>query len=382
MQKEIKYIGFYENPLGKSKRNQALSATNKMDYIATALYEAGVKVHMVSPSWMLNDKAQPVYEKTTTNKVLSWKKVTAVSSWRTSTKLGGYFKILWSLIWLFGFLVKNVKKGEKILVYHSPWLALPIILAKKIKHFHLILEVEEIYSKVWTINNFLTVWEKKLINAASSYIIVSELLGNYLPKKPKIIIYGNYNTQNGTKLSRNEKEIKIVYAGSIDDTKGGANNIVDCVDFLPEIYKIKIIGYGNKKDIEQLKSKINLKRKNKNIASCDFYGVKRDKEYSEFLLNCDIGVNSQTNGTYMQTAFPSKILSYLSHNLTVVSTPIESVKNSELASYVCFSEEDTPQSIAQAIQNIDFKKLKDPREKLKELHVEFVDELKKELSNE
>lgn len=381
MQKEIKYIGFYENPSGTSKRNQALSATNKMDYIAVALNEAGCNVHLVSPSWMLTEKNQPRFEKTKTTQILRWKKITAVSSWRSKTKIGAYIKIVWSLIWLFLFLVKNVKRNEKILVYHSPWLAIPVILAKKIKKFNLILEVEEVYSKVWEIKSTLSVWEKYLIDAASSYLIVSELLGDLLPNKPKILAYGSYKTTGITNISKSDEKIKIVYAGSVDDTKGGANNIIDCSDFLSDTYEIKIIGYGNEKDIEVLKTRIKIKNERKENAHCGFYGVKREQEYSKFLLGCHVGVNSQINGVYMQTAFPSKILSYLSHNLAVVSTPIESIKKSVLSSYISFSENDTPESIAEAIKSIDIKNLRDPREKIKELHIEFVANLKQMINS-
>lgn len=376
MKSEIKYIGFYQNPFGKSKRIQALSAANKMDYIASALNEAEYKVHIISPSWMERGKNQPVFEKTKKESIYSWKKLTSASSWNSRTKLGLFLQIIWSMFWLFAFLVINTKRDEKILVYHSPWFALPVIMAKRIKKFNLILEVEEIYSRVWTIRKPLPRWEKMLIDGASSYLIVSESLEKYLPNKPKIVVYGCYETDKYLKLKKPEDEIRIVYAGLIDDNNGGAFNLVDCVDFLPDNYIIKIIGYGNERDIEYLKAKIYSKNSDKKRTCCGFYGVKRDDDYTNFLSECDIGVNSQINGQNMQTAFPSKILSYMTHNLAVVSTPIESVMNSLLASYICFSEDNTPESIASAITRVDFNTLNNPREKISKLHLTFVDSLR------
>lgn len=376
MQKEIKYIGFYQNPLGSSKRTHALSAVNKMDYIATTLNESGFYVHIVTPSWMEDEIENPFFEKTKTERLLIWKTITSVFSWKTKTKIGLYFKIVLSLLWLFIFLIKNVKRNEKILVYHSPWLALPIILAKKIKKIHIILEVEEIYDKVWQIKNILSKWECKIINKSSSYLIVSELLGEYLPNNPKLIIYGNYQVVDAISKSKVQEKIRIVYAGSIDDTKGGANNIIECAKFLSTKYSVHIIGYGKEKNISLIKNKIISINNDGLGALCFYHGIKRGKEYSDFLINCDVGVNSQLNGVYMQTAFPSKILSYLSHNLCVVSTPIISVKNSRLAPYINFTCDDSPQSIAEAIKNIDVNSLNDPRIKIKELHTEFVEGLK------
>jgi hypothetical protein len=375
--KEIKYVGFYYPPYSNTKRAGALSAINKMDYIVTALHDAGFAVHLVSPSWMGTDSENYSFEFGNTKELFHWKKLTLPFSWRTSHKISTYFKIIYSLVWLFFWLLRHTKKNEKILVYHSPWLALPILLAKKIKSFHIILEVEEIYGSVWDIRSILKKWEHKIISESDSYFVVSELLSEKLKKKNTTVIYGSYYLPFINNQKRNFSTINIVFAGAIDKIKGGAFNIVNCIDYLPDNYVVNILGYGDSFEIQELINLIQIKNNAKGRLSCIYHGVKHGNEYNEFLYKCHIGVNSQKSGDYMLTAFPSKILSYMSHNLAVVTTPIKSIENSSLKEYIVFSRDEKPESIAESIISIDIHKKINFSEIIEKYHTDFVLELKK-----
>lgn len=374
MQKEIKYIGFYQNPLGKSKRNHALPATNKMDYIAYALYEAGYNVHMVTPSSMVDGKEQPFFERTQTHNIFSWKKVTAVSSWRTSTKWGGYFKIIWSLFWLFSFLVIKVKRNEKILVYHSPWLALPIILAKRIRRFHLILEVEEIYSDISSLHPYFDKLELKLIDVADSFLLSTDLLVNKFGHNRKsLIIYGDYSAIDLIEKPINDGKIHLIYAGIIDSIKAGAFNALESSLYLDDKYILHIIGFGETELLEKRIKDMNKTAKCKII----FDGLLSGEEYIKYCQKCHIGLSTQKmDGAYLESSFPSKILSYLGMGLKVVSCKIECVEKSKIGDQVVFYDNDSPISIAEAIRKVDLNASVNPRERIMELHLEFVNGLK------
>ena len=377
-QKEIKYIGFYENPLGCSKRTHALPAANKMDYIASTLHEVGYKVHMVSPSWMLNDNHQPFFEKTKTNRILSWKKVTAVSSWKTSTKIGTYFKIVWSLIWLFGYLTINVKRDDKILVYHSPWLALPIIIAKKIKRFQLILEVEEIYGKVWKNREILNKCERKLIESADSYIAVSDVLAEILGPKVKAVVYGNYSlplANEGEPYFVNDK-INLVYAGSIDDTKGGAYKAVETAALLPNQYLVHISGQGDEKSQKKMVDDIEKLNNGLGRVACIFHGIINEEVFTDFLQSCQIALNPQFSGEKFRYLFPSKIIKYMACNLQIVSTAIESIEKSKVSHFINFTAGDQPEDFVKGILSVDLKKQFNSQEKIRLLHIEFLESIK------
>jgi hypothetical protein len=376
MKKEIKYIGFYDLINSKYTRVSALSAISKMNYVAEAINDAGYNVKIISPSWYTNKSFDAPYTSSKSYVLDISKKLLFSPSFGTKGKLAERVKIIISLVWLFFWLLKHSKEGEKILVYHSPWLALPVILASKIRRFIIILEIEELYQKVWEINSILRKWENKLIDHSFSYILVSDLLAKYLPDKGNIILYGSYKVPKKQLFSRTNDIIKIVYAGSVELLKGGAFQIVETMSFLPSNYQLHILGYGDLKIIEILKSVIRKKNTELGRTACIYEGVKSGNDFSAFLQNCHIGVNPQYEGNYMSTAFPSKVLTYLTHNLFVVSTKIQSIIDSEIGPEIYFSENDFPEEIAKTILKIPLGIHKDNRELISRLNIQFINNLK------
>lgn len=379
--KEIKYIGFYDVPDSKVKRVSNLAATNKMDYICDAIIEAGFDVHLVSPSWT-SENGEYKWIPKQTKELKGHKKITLCPNFVTNSKIGRNLKIVFSLLWLFVWLLKNTGKGEKILMYHVQWLSLPVRWAKKLKGFQLILEVEEIYADVWESKRILNKWEKQILVDANMYIAVSDLLADRLGSKVKAILYGSYNLPFSsigiTRLTDNSK-INLVYAGSIDLKKGGAFKSLECILLLPEDYQLHVLGHGNYKEIIRLKAKISefntlLKRE-----AIIYHGVIRGEKFSQFLMECDIALNPQNEGEYMNTAFPSKIISYLSHNLQVVSTPIESIKRSSVREIIYFSKSDKTEDLVEEILKVNLNTSIENAAIVTELHLKFIQQLKKEI---
>ncbi|MDO9154307.1 MAG: glycosyltransferase [Paludibacter sp.] len=374
MRKEIKYIGFYDLPNAKGSRVSTLAAINKMDYIAEAINRAGFDVHIVSPAWSSDNGSRSTAQKGETIHIHPNKKVTFCPTYSTENKITRNLKIIFTLIWLFLWLIKNVKRNEKIIVYHVQWLSLPLRLAKRLKGFNLILEVEEFYGNVWKNKNILNKWEQKLIKSADSYIAVSDVLAELLGEKVKAVVYGSYlvpDFNNTNPYFLNDK-INVVYAGSIDDTKGGAFNAAKCAELLPVNYIVHILGSGNIQIKNELLKQIDLINIKLERSACIYHGVLNGKNYDEFLFNCQIAINPQKEGKYMNTAFPSKVISYLSHNLRVVSTRINSIEKSKLRYLITFSEDDQPINIVQSILSIDFNNLYDSASEIKKLNDDFV----------
>src|SRR5699024_3951273 len=159
--KTIKYIGFYDTAVSQTDRVCNLAATNKMNYIADTLVEAGYKVQFISPSWM-GDQTKVSFEMQKTVNIGKHKYVTYCPSWKTRSKIMRNIKILSALIWLFIYLLLTTKKNEKVIAYHVQWISLPVRMAKSIRKFDLVLEVEEIYSDVMVFNDRFVKWEKAL----------------------------------------------------------------------------------------------------------------------------------------------------------------------------------------------------------------------------
>lgn len=372
---EIKYIGFYNLPNSKIKRAAALSATNKMDYICDSINIAGYKVHLVSPSWLIDSSSDSKFHKKSEIKIKEHKKLTLAPSFETSNKYTGYIKISYSLIWLFFWLIFNVKKNEKILVYHSPWIVLPVLGAKKIKGFNLILEVEEIYGDVSSLTPYFDKLEEKIFKNANSFLFSTELLTDKIKSdKNFIVIYGSYQVYDDLDFPPLDDKIHLVYAGIIDSHKAGAFNAIESALFLNEKYIIHIIGFG---EVDKLKLRIEEINKSSKCKVV-FDGSKQGDEYLKYCQKCHIGMSTQNMaGTYLETSFPSKILSYLGMGLRVISCEIKCVTFSKINPIMNYYNEDNPKSIAKSILNINVDEYYDSKKMIVDLDLEFIRELKK-----
>lgn len=377
MRKEIKYIGFYDLTESKVKRVANLAAINKMDYIADAIQQAGYDVHIISPSWSADDDTTAGFHRKETIQICPGKKVTFCPTFNTNNKITRNIKIIYTLFWLFFWLLKNTKANEKILLYHVQWLSLPIRWVKKMKHFQLILEVEEFYNQIWKNKGILHKWEQKLIDNADKYIVVSDVLANILGSKVQAIVYGNYKVPE-TKYSKSyfdNDKINVVYAGSIDETKGGAITAVECSLLLSEEYLVHVSGHGSESSVKNLIYAIeDVNRKAKRTV-CIYHGCLSDNELISFLKHSQIAINPQYSDNKFRFLFPSKIIKYLACNLRVVSTRVESIEKSKIGHLISFSKDDQPESIVNSILSLNLETHFNSAPEIQKLNKEFVQNL-------
>lgn len=370
---KLKYIAFYDIPLFKNKRVSSPAATSKIDYIVSSLNEIGKDVTIVSPSWFeVSNKKIPFHFQKKT-KLNSNKKLILAPSFGGNSKIANYSKIILSLIWLFFWLLFHVKRNEKIMVYHSIWITIPILLAKKIKRYKIILEVEEIYADVMTLHPVFDRWEQKMISNADYFIFSTDLLkDNLKTTKPYIILYGSYFVENTINTPPNDGKIHLLYAGIIDEAKRGAFNAVEASKHLASDYVLNIIGFG---ETEKLLQIIEL---HNTMSECKiyFHGKKNGEDYIKFCQGCHIGLSTQKmEGNYLESSFPSKILSYLGMGLKVVSCAVSCVEQSKIGDLVTYYYKDESQEIAQSIVECSESSNNNSIETLQQLHQSFKKEL-------
>lgn len=376
MREKIKYIGFYEEIDSKYKRNSCLSAINKMNYIIEAIVKTGINVDIISPSWYIDSYAPTTSEE----KIYINENVSLVKapSFATKNKLTTRFKYHFSQIWLFIYLIKNTKKNEELIAYHSLALMKPLYLAKKIKKFKVIYEVEEIYTDVSNDSNFKRKREIKMINNGDKYIFPTELLHESLNKnnKPYSICYGTYKVEEDRNIKFDDDKIHIVYAGTFDPRKGGATAAA-VAEYLDEKYHIHIIGFGSEDEKSALQNLIEeVSKKTKCTVTYD--GLYIGDEYIKFLQKCDIGLSTQTpNAEYNDTSFPSKVLSYMANGLRVVSIRIKALEKATISKLLYYYDKDCPKEIAKAIKSIDLSERYDSRDEIDVLDKKFIHEIKK-----
>lgn len=353
MMSPIKYISFFDTQDSEIRRNYVTSASNKLEYIAKTIADTGHSVEIISMSEVIEDQFQ-VYKgetKTLSNKI----SIKLPFSWGGNKGLLRKLKILWHLVYMFIYLISHCRKNEPVIVYHSLGYFEIIRWAKRIRGFKLILEVEEIYSDVSKMSPYWRNLEFKMFELSDAFILSTELLNTKINKnkKPFVVIYGTYQVEPQYVRRFNDGKIHAVYAGTFDPNKGGAQSAISAAEFLSDKYHIHICGFGNECDVMSIKRSIEeINTKSKAVVTYD--GMKKGKEFVEFLQKCHIGLSTQIpEGEYNDTSFPSKVLTYMSNGLSVVSIKIPVLLNSAVGEHLSFYSIPNGQEIATAIINAD-----------------------------
>lgn len=370
----INYLTYYAHYDNKQKRYFVPSATDKINYVIKALNHIGYNVKVISASATKDEKKcyhgglYRINEQTTLKMFFTF-------PWGNKAQkclsiISMYFFLLLELL--------KIRKGERILVYHSLGYMNILNFVHRIKKFHLVLEVEEIYADA-TGNKKQRDREVRFLCSADSYVFPTKLLSDEVNvnKKPEIIIHGTYNIEPRRECdlfrgdSENERTIHCVYAGILDPRKGGAAAAVDATQYLPNNYHIHILGFGTEEEKRNIKDRVaEIDRISQAKVSYD--GVLSGEKYIRFIQSCDIGLSTQNpTAAFNGTSFPSKILSYMANGLRVVSIRIPVVETSAIADLINYYDNQTPMEIAKAIMSVRIDEDYDSRIKISQLALEF-----------
>lgn len=343
-----KYIGFYDAPSSLDEaRGFALSAKAKMDYIAESLNRAGREVVIVSPSvgtgqLPLQGGARLLNSST---------RLILFRSLGARRRAMRAVRIVYARLALLGYLLKETRRAEPVIVYHSLALVELILVARLLRRFRLILEVEEVYQDAVPTSMWKCLLEQHLIRHADGFIFSTGLLDDRLNRRraPSVVVHGNYNLVVGGRNAPASEERNVVYAGTLEGRKGAAAAIASA-EYLDATYHLHIAGFGSPQEVQVIVDQ--LERINAlGGANVSFHGTLVGAEYSALLGSCEVGLaTQQSSASFNGTSFPSKILSYLTHGLRVVAPRIPAIESSGVASAVNFYDGDTPNAIADAIR--------------------------------
>lgn len=380
--KTIKYIAYYDTPdNAEQKRGYVLAATNKIDYICKALNRIGYRTEIISASGTTD--AKHCY-RGCLKEINPMQTLKLFFTFPWGNKIQKAVSLGSMQLFLFLELLR-VKKNEKILVYHSLGYMRLVHLAHRIKRFHLILEVEEIYADVIG-DTKLRNKEIEILQSADSYIFPTELLNRMLNvhNKPYVIIHGTYQVEPKRNCQsdllplnqENEHIIHCVYAGTFDPRKGGATAAAAAA-YLPANYHIHILGFGSAEETKHIQDMI-TQLSERCECTVTFDGLLSGEDYIRFIQSCHIGLSTQNpDADFNATSFPSKVLSYLANGLRVVSIRIPAIEQSAIGSMLYYYDTQTPENIAKAILSVDVNHEYDSRKLITDLAVQFENELEK-----
>lgn len=375
--KIIKWVTQYDVVASDEARIYGLSSKDKTDYICSALIKNGWNIEIISAA--ITGREKGYYRKK--NIIISTGiTLNQFATFGAKTKMGKALSKMYSVFQLFNYLLFNLKKGETIILSHSLISAMPVLLAKKIKKFVLILDFGEEYNKVKK-GNILYQWaEPRLIKCADKFIFGNDLMANLYGIEPEnyIVVYGQYINSSNTKKKKKkttDNKIHLVYAGIISESEKSAFRAIELGRYLDNNYVIHILGEIGKGSEVFFHSCIEKVNKMNNCIVI-YEGVKTGNDYIDQMLQYDIGLNLRLiDEKYNNFSFPSKILSYLNVGLRVVSSKINSVMISEVSSLIYYFKENTPNSIVETIRDIDLNEPYDPISKLEKMDKALVNNI-------
>lgn len=373
MDKKVYYLGYYDINENKAlNRNICLAATNKMSYIISALEKQGYSVNVISASVKQNGQAQ----KKETISIGKKSTLTFLNSMKKGNKIKRFLNIYYTRLQLYKYIKDNVGENDTLIVYHALAYAKMISKLKKKKKFKLVVELEEIYADVIQ-KEKVRKKEYDFFQLADAYIFPTELLNDKINtnNKPYSIIYGTYQIEEKKNSIFNDDKIHVAYTGTFMLDKG-VLTAINSAKYLDEKYHLHILGFGKKSDTDTVIDEIN-KISQTSKCKLTYDGLLSGDDYISFLQSCHIGLSPQSNqATFNETSFPSKVLSYLSNGLRVVSIRIKSIECSRLNEVIYFFDENSGESLSKAIMEIDINAPYDSRKIIKSLDVKFMEDIK------
>lgn len=374
--KKIYYLAYFDVPENAAQnRNYVLSATTKSSYICETIAKLGYDVTIVSASATRSDKFCKGMEVELCEN-LHLHLFDSLPSGNIINRIRSRINMKKQLA---AYLKNNVKAEDTLIVYHSLSYIKLVQKIKKSNKPQLIIESNEVYADVIG-NEKIRVKEMKFLRSADSYIISTELLNEKVNKdlKPFVINYGTYKNIKKTKSVFNDNKIHCVYAGTLDPRKG-CLTAVQTAKYLDENYRIHILGFGSEDEKNYLFDEIG-KINAKSGCKVSYDGLLSGENYLSFIGSCQVGLSTQaSDAKFNETSFPSKVLSYLSNGLRVVSVRIKSIESSEVSGLLYFYDKDDPKVVARAIRSIDFKDNYDSREIISKLDLKFNEAIRKML---
>lgn len=378
---KIKYLAYYDLPGSKVKRGYPLSGATKIAYEIGALQRAGYNVDIISAARCCENKF--AFHRGQKIKVSDNVQLLLMPSCGGISILARAVRHVWCTLYLL-FTLLAVKRNEVLVVYHSIGYQDLVIFCKKVKKFHLCLELNEIYQDVAPLSKHKSKKEKEIIGLADSYIFATELLDRSVNtfRKPSTVIYGTYDEVPRLAKPEASGVVNVVYAGTLDPNKGGAGAAAAAAAYLPDNYCIHILGFGSRYEVEFMQNLVNgINAKSK--ARVVFHQPLHGEAFNRFLQTCQIGLSTQNpDAAFNASSFPSKILTYMSNGLKVVSIDIPAIRESKVSPYITFYARQTPSDIAAAIMQSHEQAAIDSRSSLQQLDADLLHALKQLFTSE
>lgn len=260
------------------------------------------------------------------------------------------FKYIFSMIFFIRYLIKNLKKEDKIIVYNAnPVQVIALVFVRMMKKNEIIVEFEEFYRrKNEKLKNFIfSSLENILINKSEKFILTNKNMDVKIRRirgknsYSKCYSAGYLINEPNFKMENIDNDKIILYSGRLD-YEGGIEIFLEALNYINERCKVIVCGSGS------LEEKLKKYKCNNNLIDFSYRGFISREELNKLLnVNC-ICINPiRQNNLFSTVSFPSKILQYLQYGNVVVSSNIECIDLlGDLKKYIHIYDDDNPKKLA------------------------------------
>lgn len=202
-------------------------------------------------------------------------------------------------------------------------------------------------SRYWTLLNALAErLGRPLVRAA---LLAHPSLGERLPKSvPTLLVPGFVVLPEAARPELPPAAaVQILYSGTLDRVRG-VDLLLAAIPLLPEQgWHLHLTGRG---ELEAEAAR--LAAEPGQVGRVTFHGTLADADFARLMARCHVGLNCQRSSDPLSAAtFPSKVFSYLSAGLAVVSSRASQVP--AICGDACrYYDEESPFSLAEAITRI------------------------------
>ena len=173
-----------------------------------------------------------------------------------------------------------------------------------------------------------------------------------------IVVYGAYEkVRDFPKYS--DGKIHVVYAGAIETLNRGAFKAIESAQYTSDRIVMHIIGKGCSKDIQTALTLISEVNTRIGAEKVRYDGFFSGEDLDRYLSACHIGLGAYSiKDWYSNFIFPSKLLSYMVHNLKVVTGRSICYEESIIADNWYLYDYDDCECIARTIEKAAFDQIK------------------------
>lgn len=355
------YIGFC-SPDGKEKEfDCAVPADLKIKYVA-AKFGGDLRLISLSPRKKCG-RGRKIRAGYGTMKTLF--------SFGTGNGIAKKLNVILRKLYLFFLFRCVIRSRDNVILYHSYAYTRFIGKYCAVKKKRIVLEVEEVYGYNAVEDKPYLADEIASIKRFQKFILVNDYIAPELgiPEEDRVVSYGVVDPDYEKCERRFDREhIHVLYAGTIDMKKIGAASAVKSAEYLSDRYVLHIAGFGKEEAQKQLAQLIEENNRHEDRCRIEYHGMLKGEPLNALLDSCDIGISTNVmRPNFANNTFPSKIMTYMTHGLKVVSGYADAFRDAKIARNWSFFYSHEPKEIAFAIERAADTEATDDRPVLREV---------------